>query len=167
MEVLKNERYEYVLQQLLNNHIQKLNLELEKLNLLTTTDNKKLEYEKNRINNLIEDEKIEIQRFIKGISKKINYKKSELIIQYDKEFEKEISIIKREIQDLTTINISDLQDELTNRMLKIQEKLKSLSENQLNNILDDTIKYQPKPINNDEFNKMEIQEFDFTYLQDK
>ena len=52
-------------------------------------------------------------------------------------------------------------------MLKIQEKLKSLSENQLNNILDDTIKYQPKPINNDEFNKMEIQEFDFTYLQDK
>ncbi|MCI2843481.1 hypothetical protein, partial [Staphylococcus hominis] len=75
--------------------------------------------------------------------------------------------IKREIQDLTTINISDLQDELTNRMLKIQEKLKSLSENQLNNILDDTIKYQPKPINNDEFNKMEIQEFDFTYLQDK
>ena len=57
MEVLKNERYEYVLQQLLNNHIQKLNLELEKLNLLTTTDNKKLEYEKNRINNLIEDEK--------------------------------------------------------------------------------------------------------------
>lgn len=167
MEVLKNERYEYVLQQLLNNHIQKLNLELEKLNLLTTTDNKKLEYEKNRINNLIEDEKIEIQRFIKDISKKINYKKNELIIQYDKEFEKEISIIKREIQDLTTINISDLQDELTNRMLKIQEKLKSLSENQLNNILDDTIKYQPKPINNDEFNKMEIQEFDFTYLQDK
>lgn len=167
MEVLKNERYEYVLQQLLNNHIQKLNLELEKLNLLTTTDNKKLEYEKNRINNLIEDEKIEIQRFITDISKKINYKKNELIIQYDKEFEKEISTFKREIQDLTTINISDLQDELTNKMLKIQEKLKSLSENQLNNILDDTIKYQPKPINNDEFNKMEIQEFDFTYLQDK
>lgn len=167
MEVLKKERYEYVLQQLLNNHIQKLNLELEKLNLLTTTDNKKLEYEKNRINNLIEDEKIEIQRFITDISKKINYKKNELIIQYDKEFEKEISTFKREIQDLTTINISDLQDELTNRMLKIQEKLKSLSENQLNNILDDTIKYQPKPINNDEFNKMEIQEFDFTYLQDK
>lgn len=167
MDVLKNERYEYVLQQLLNNHIQKLNLELEKLNLLTTTDNKKLEYEKNRINNLIEDEKIEIQRFITDISKKINYKKNELIIQYDKEFEKEISTFKREIQDLTTINISDLQDELTNKMLKIQEKLKSLSENQLNNILDDTIKYQPKPINNDEFNKMEIQEFDFTYLQDK
>ncbi len=166
--ILKQERFEYVVNQLLNNHIQDLKIEIDKLHFLSNADDKNLEYERNRLQNQIEEEKVAIEHFNTSIFKQLKDEERELLERYSRTFDRESNKLKKIIKESPNLNIEEFKLLIANSLMKVQEELKNFSINQLNITLDDTVNYQPKPFDNSEIIRdINVQEYDFAFLQNK